>query len=206
MQLDFYQIGQAGLEQVMLMLLKKTLAANQKALVLCPMPAASAIDTALWTHDPESWIPHGLDDANGADFCHVWVSSDMAANPITLIFVSLHGSAPAHGLGLQGVSVCLMGSRMHNCNKHVITGKCGKSLMIPPLAITLKMRKGDGMKKASLLRRCIAKPRQHFGKPYSWKFVEAFLRLLQKSFLGEVYFYLVPWLLLALLKRHSFYL
>ena len=30
MQLDFYQIGQAGLEQVMLMLLKKTLAANQK--------------------------------------------------------------------------------------------------------------------------------------------------------------------------------
>ena len=53
MQLDFYQIGQAGLEQVMLTLLEKTLAVNQKALVLCPMPAASAIDTALWTSDPE---------------------------------------------------------------------------------------------------------------------------------------------------------
>ena len=29
------------------MLVKKTLAENQKALVLCPMPAAGAIDTAL---------------------------------------------------------------------------------------------------------------------------------------------------------------
>ena len=100
MQLDFYQIGQAELEQVMLMLLKKTLAANQKALVLCPMPAASAIDTALWTHDPESWIPHGLDDENGAEFCHVWVSSDMTANPINAEYLFLlHGSAPAQWNG-----------------------------------------------------------------------------------------------------------
>ena len=100
MQLDFYQIGQAGLEHVMLMLLKKTLAANQKALVLCPMPAASAIDTALWKHDPESWIPHGLDDANGGDFSHVWVSSYMAANPIGAEFLFLlHGSEPAQWTG-----------------------------------------------------------------------------------------------------------
>ena len=100
MQLDFYQIGQAGLEHVMLMLLKKTLAANQKALILCPMPAASAIDTALWKHDPESWIPHGLDDANGGDFSHVWVSSYMAANPIGAEFLFLlHGSEPAQWTG-----------------------------------------------------------------------------------------------------------
>ena len=100
MQLDFYQIGQAGLEQVLLMLLRKTLAANQKALVLCPMPAASTIDTALWTSDPESWIPHGLDDANGADFCQVWVSSNMIANPINAEYLFLlHGSAPAQWTG-----------------------------------------------------------------------------------------------------------
>ena len=95
-QIDFYQIGQAGLEQVILMLLKKTLATNQKALVLCPMPAASAIDDALWSHDAESWVPHGLDDENGADYCHVWVSSDMAANPINAEYLFLlHGSVPA---------------------------------------------------------------------------------------------------------------
>ena len=100
MQVDFYQIGEAGLEQVVLMLVKKTLAENQKALVLCPMPAAGAIDTALWSHDPESWIPHGLDDANGVDYCHVWVSSDMAANPINAKYLFLlHGSVPAQWNG-----------------------------------------------------------------------------------------------------------
>ena len=64
-QIDFYQIGQAGLEPVLLMLLKKTLAAKKKALILCPMPAASALDDALWSHDADSWIAHGLDDAAG---------------------------------------------------------------------------------------------------------------------------------------------
>lgn len=99
-QIDFYQIGQAGLERVMLMLLRKTLAANQKALLLCPMPAARAIDTALWSYDPESWIPHGLDDADGADYCNVWVSSDMTANPINAEYLFLlHGSAPAQWHG-----------------------------------------------------------------------------------------------------------
>ena len=66
-QIDFYQIGQAGLEPVLLMLLKKTLAAKKKALILCPMPAASALDDALWSHDAGSWIAHGLDDADGAE-------------------------------------------------------------------------------------------------------------------------------------------
>jgi DNA polymerase-3 subunit chi len=99
-QIDFYQIGEAGLEQVVLMLVKKTLAENQKALVLCPMPEAGAIDTGLWSHEPESWIPHGLDDANGSDYCHVWVSSDMAANPINAEYLFLlYGSAPADWTG-----------------------------------------------------------------------------------------------------------
>ena len=102
MQIDFYQIDRVGLEQVLIMLVKKTLAANQKALILCPMPAASAIDTALWSHDPESWIPHGLDDANGADYCNVWVSSDMAANPIEAEYLFLlHGSEPAQWNAFQ---------------------------------------------------------------------------------------------------------
>ena len=77
------------------MLLKKTLAAKKKALILCPMPAASALDDALWSHDAGSWIAHGLDDADGADHCHVWISTDMAANPIKAEFLFLlHGSVP----------------------------------------------------------------------------------------------------------------
>ena len=94
-QIDFYQIGQAGLEPVLLMLLKKTLAAKKKALILCPVPAASALDDALWSHDADSWIAHGLGDADGAEHCNVWISSDMAANPIKAEFLFLlHGSVP----------------------------------------------------------------------------------------------------------------
>ena len=95
-QIDFYQIGKDGLESILLLLLDKTLAANQKGLILCPMPAASEIDMALWSHNAESWIPHGLDDADGVEYCHVWVSSDKTTNPIGAKFLFLlHGSAPA---------------------------------------------------------------------------------------------------------------
>ena len=95
-RIDFYQIGPAGLEKVMLMLLTKTLAAEKRALILCPMPAANAIDTVLWSYEPDSWIPHGLDGADGAEHCRVWISSDMTANPINAkYFFLLHGSTPA---------------------------------------------------------------------------------------------------------------
>ena len=121
-QIDFYQIGQAGLEQVMLMLLKKTLAANQKALVLCPMPEASVIDTALWSYEPESWIPHGLDTANGADFCHVWISSDMAVNPIDAEYLFLlYGSAPAQWAGFTRCFCLFDGksdAQLHQARNH----------------------------------------------------------------------------------------
>ena len=95
-QIDFYQIGQAGLEPVRVRLGEKTLAAKKKALILCPMPAASAIDDALWSHDAGSWLAHGLDDADGVEHCNIWISSDMAANPIKAEFLFLlHGSVPA---------------------------------------------------------------------------------------------------------------
>jgi DNA polymerase-3 subunit chi len=59
------------------------------------MPAASALDDALWSHDAGSWIAHGLDDADGAEYCNVWISTDMAANPIKAEFLFLlHGSVP----------------------------------------------------------------------------------------------------------------
>ena len=94
-QIDFYQIGQAGVVSVLLTLLKKTLVAKKKALIVCPMPAASAVDDALWTDDAESWIAHGLDNADGAEHCNVWISSDMAVNPIKAEFLFLlHGSVP----------------------------------------------------------------------------------------------------------------
>jgi DNA polymerase III subunit chi len=103
-RIDFYQIGQAGLEPVLLMLLKKTLAAQKKDLILCPMPAASALDDALWSHDADSWIAHGLGDADGVEHCNVWISTDMAANPIKGEFLFLlHGSVPTTWDGIARI-------------------------------------------------------------------------------------------------------
>ena len=100
-QIDFYQIGQAGLEPVLLMLLKKTLTAKKKALILCPIPAANAIDDSLWSYDAESWIAHGLNDADGAEYCNVWISTNMATNPIKAEFLFMvHGSVPASWDGI----------------------------------------------------------------------------------------------------------
>jgi DNA polymerase-3 subunit chi len=94
-RVDFYHLTQTDMETVLLMLLKKTLAAGKKALVLSPQPAASALDTDLWTREPDSWFAHGLDDAEGQDIAKIWISTDMAANPIKAEFVFLlHGSVP----------------------------------------------------------------------------------------------------------------
>lgn len=95
-QIDFYHLTKTELETVLLMLVKKTLAAGKKALVLCPQPAASALDTDLWTREPDSWFAHGLDDTDGQDVARIWISTDMAVNPIKAEFAFLlHGSVPA---------------------------------------------------------------------------------------------------------------
>ena len=92
---DFYHLTRTDIESVLLMLLKKTLAAWKKALILSPEPAASALDTDLWTREPDSWFAHGLDGAEGQDIASIWISTDMAANPIKAEFVFLlHGSVP----------------------------------------------------------------------------------------------------------------
>ena len=67
-QVDFYHLTHSEMAEALVTLLKKTHVAGKKALIQCPRPAAEAVDDALWTQDPESWLPHGLDDAKGAAF------------------------------------------------------------------------------------------------------------------------------------------
>ena len=79
--------------EALVMLVKKSQFAGKKVLVQCPRPAAEAMDEALWTQDPESWIPHGLDDADGASHAHAWIMSVPEGNPISAEFLFLlHGA------------------------------------------------------------------------------------------------------------------
>ena len=75
------------------MLVKKCQLAGKKVLVQCPRPAAEAMDEALWTQDPDSWIPHGLDDAAGAAHAQAWIMSSPEGNPVSAEFLFLlHGA------------------------------------------------------------------------------------------------------------------
>lgn len=94
-QVDFYHLTRSDLETALVLLLKKTIAARKTALILCPKPAATALDAALWTHEAGSWIPHGVDDTEGVDVAPVWISTDPARNPIDAPFLFLvHGQTP----------------------------------------------------------------------------------------------------------------
>ena len=103
-QVDFYHLTQSDLETALVLLLKKTIAAGKTALILCPKPAATTLDAALWTHEAESWIPHGVDDAEGVDVASVWISTDPARNPIDASFLFLvHGQTPPSLEGFERV-------------------------------------------------------------------------------------------------------
>ena len=90
---DFYHLTRSDMAEALVMLVKKSQLAGKKVLVQCPRPAAEAMDEALWTQDPESWIPHGLDDADGASHAHAWTMSVPEGNPISAEFLFLlHGA------------------------------------------------------------------------------------------------------------------
>ena len=92
-QVDFYHLTQSTLDEALVMLVKKCQVAGKKVLIQCPRPAAEAIDDALWTNDPESWLPHGLDDAPGADRAGIWINSAPDGNQVSAEFLFLlHGA------------------------------------------------------------------------------------------------------------------
>ncbi|MEO5972171.1 MAG: DNA polymerase III subunit chi [Sphingomicrobium sp.] len=66
MQIDFYQLGGAPPEQVIVSIAQRLLAQNQRLLIVAAEDAALArLDRLLWDQGATSFVPHGL--AGGAD-------------------------------------------------------------------------------------------------------------------------------------------
>ena len=66
MQVDFYQLGQTPLEQVIASLAAKLLAQDSRLLIVAEDETLLArLDRLLWDQGPTSFLPHGL--AGGAD-------------------------------------------------------------------------------------------------------------------------------------------
>ena len=111
LHIGFYQLGEASETDTVLTLVQKALGTGEKILIYCPRPAATVIDDALWCHDPNSWLPHGLDQAAGAELASVWVCSDMASNPIDASHVILlHGAEPESWAGFERAFLVFDGS------------------------------------------------------------------------------------------------
>ena len=92
-QIDFYHLTKSEPPEALVMLVQKSCLAGKKVLIQCPRPAAEAVDDALWVQEPESWIPHGLDEADGAALSVAWIVSAGDANPIEAEFLFLmHGA------------------------------------------------------------------------------------------------------------------
>ena len=103
-QVDFYHLTRSDMAEALVMLVKKCQLAGKKALIQCPRPAAEAMDDALWTQDAESWIPHGLDTASGAERAQAWIMSEPDGNPIEAEYLFLlHGAERSDMAGFERV-------------------------------------------------------------------------------------------------------
>jgi DNA polymerase-3 subunit chi len=86
----FYHLQRSTLEAALPALLAKTLAAGKRAVVMVGAPErVEALNSVLWTYDPESWLPHGsAADGNSADQ-PVWLTgSDENPNRAQFLFLA----------------------------------------------------------------------------------------------------------------------
>jgi DNA polymerase-3 subunit chi len=87
-EIGFYHLTRTGLLKALPQLLARTLAARQRALVLCRSPErVGELDRALW-EAAEPWLPHGTPADGDADLQPIWISTEPeAANQAKFLFL-----------------------------------------------------------------------------------------------------------------------
>jgi DNA polymerase-3 subunit chi len=88
-EIGFYHLTRTGADQALPQLLGRTLAAGQRALVLCRgEERMAALDAALWECVEPAWLPHGTAADGDADLQPVWLTTeDAAANGARFLFL-----------------------------------------------------------------------------------------------------------------------
>ena len=76
-EIAFYHLHTASLEQALLKLLEKTIAAGKRALVILgSIERVESLNGQLWTYEAESWLPHGSAVDGDAENQPVWLAID----------------------------------------------------------------------------------------------------------------------------------
>ncbi len=75
-EIAFYHLTRGTLEQTLPRLLEKVLESGLRAVVRCPSPERlEALDRALWTWAPDSFLPHGSAADGFADRQPIWLTT-----------------------------------------------------------------------------------------------------------------------------------
>jgi len=86
----FYHLERSPLESALPLLLEKTLAAGKRALVMASSTErVESLAQALWTYNPDSWLPHGTAKDGHAEDQPVWITTEPEnPNKATFLFLT----------------------------------------------------------------------------------------------------------------------
>lgn len=89
-EVNFYHLTRSSLEEVLPRLLERTLQAGERAVVLLGSPErVDALNTHLWTYDPNGFLPHGAARDGEAERQPVWLTHrDENPNRAAFLFVA----------------------------------------------------------------------------------------------------------------------
>ncbi len=96
-EINFYHLVRTGLHQALPQLLGRTLAAGERAVVLCGSAEQVAdLDVALWLCGDPDWLPHGTAADGDATLQPIWLTTeDAAPNGARFLFL-LDGARSSH--------------------------------------------------------------------------------------------------------------
>jgi len=78
--IGFYHLTRTGLDRALPQLLGRTLAAGQRAAVMCgDADRVAVLDAMLWQCNDPPWLPHGTAADGDADLQPIWLAADDAA-------------------------------------------------------------------------------------------------------------------------------
>jgi DNA polymerase-3 subunit chi len=88
-EIGFYHLTRTGPDQALPQLLGRTLAAGQRAVVMCGTEErVAALDAALWLCAEPDWLPHGSSATGDADLQPIWLTTqDVAPNDASFLFL-----------------------------------------------------------------------------------------------------------------------
>ncbi|MCW3473157.1 DNA polymerase III subunit chi [Limobrevibacterium gyesilva] len=88
-EIGFYHLTRTGPDQALPQLLGRTLAAGQRAVVLCGSDErVAALDASLWLGADPDWLPHGTAAMGDAPLQPIWLTTrDEAPNGARFLFL-----------------------------------------------------------------------------------------------------------------------